>query len=152
MPGVDGRLILPDPRCEMMVCYSDVENQSLPVLKKVQLGEFSRDALSQHSICISWLKLHESYVCSSQSTFVRVNEFHSFIVSSDYLLLAARNAQAKHAKANHGKRLKGGEPVAVLRDALIEPPRQFAIQHLHSCIKHRKVTFYVSQPTRVSRR
>jgi len=53
MPEAGGRLNLPDPRREMMVCYSGAENQSLPVRKK---------------------------------------------------------------------RLKGGEPVAVLCDALIEPP------------------------------
>ena len=43
-----GRLNLPDPRREMMVCYSGAENQSLPVLKRVQLSESSPDALSQH--------------------------------------------------------------------------------------------------------
>jgi len=47
-------------------------------------------------LCKSQLKLHESYVCSRHSTFVGVNEFHSFIVSSDYLLVTARNAQTKH--------------------------------------------------------
>jgi len=35
--------------------------------------------------------------------FVRVNEFHSFIVSFDYLLVAARNAQTKHVN----KRIMG---------------------------------------------
>ena len=79
------------------------ENQSLPVRKKVQLGDSNPDALSQYSICISRLNLHESYVCSRHSTFVRVKEFHSFIVSSDYLLVAARNAQTKHAN----KRIMG---------------------------------------------
>jgi len=49
MPEVGGRLNLPDPRREMMVCYSGAENQSLPVREKVQLGDSSPDALSQHS-------------------------------------------------------------------------------------------------------
>ena len=119
------------------------ENQSLPVRKKVQLVTPALTRSRSIPLCISRLKLLESYVCSRHSTFVRMNEFHSFIVSSDYLLVA---------EANHGKRLKGGEPVAVLRNALIEPPRQFAIQHLHRCIKRSKVTFYGCQPTRASRR
>jgi len=49
MPEAGRRLDLPDPRREMMVCYSGAENQSLPVRKKVQLGDSSPDALSQHS-------------------------------------------------------------------------------------------------------
>ena len=57
-----------------------------------------------------------------------------------------------YQQANHVKRLKGGEPVAVLRDALIEPARQIAIQRHHACIKRSKVTLYVCQPTRASRR
>jgi len=69
------------------------ENQSLPVRKKVQLGDSSLDALLQYK---SLLDLHEIHVCSRHSTFVRVNEFHSFIVSFDYLLVAARNAKTKH--------------------------------------------------------
>jgi len=48
-------------------------------------------------LCISRLELHERYVSSSQFTFVRVIKFYNFIVSSEYLLVAARNAQAKHA-------------------------------------------------------
>ena len=31
----------------MMVCYSGAENQSLPVRKKMQLGDSSSDALSR---------------------------------------------------------------------------------------------------------
>jgi len=49
MLGAGRRLNLPDPRCEMMVCYSGAKNQSLPVRKKVQLGDSSPDVLSQYS-------------------------------------------------------------------------------------------------------
>jgi len=49
MTGAGRRLNLPDPHCEMMVCYSGAEDQSLPVLKKVQLGGSSPDELSQYS-------------------------------------------------------------------------------------------------------
>jgi len=49
MPWAGRRLNLPDPCYEMMVCYSGAENQSLLVLKKLQLGEPNPDVLSEHS-------------------------------------------------------------------------------------------------------
>jgi len=58
MTGAGGRLNLPDPRCEMMVCYLGAESQSLPVLKKVPLGD---SALKRsRSIPLSRYKLVEA--------------------------------------------------------------------------------------------
>jgi len=51
-------LSLPDPRCEMILCYSGTEKQSLLVLEKVQGGETDPDALVQHP------KLHNLAVVS----------------------------------------------------------------------------------------
>jgi len=98
MPEVGGRLNLPDPRCEMMVCYSGAENQSLPVRKKVQLGDSSPDALRSIPLCVSRLKLHESFGCSIQKAMVRMNKFERFVVFYGYPLglVTVRRAQSKH--------------------------------------------------------
>ena len=50
---------------------------------------------------------------------------------SQNLLDRTHGAILAYQRANHVKRLKGGGPVAVLRDALIEPARQIVIQRHH---------------------
>ena len=87
------------------------ENQSSFVQKKVQLGDSSPDALSHHSTLCK--QLHESFGCSRHSTFVRVNEFHSFIVGSDYLfrsvavgLVKARNSSRRPSRSRRLKKSK----------------------------------------------
>jgi len=111
MPEMGGRLNLPDPHREMMVCYSGAENQSLPVRKKVQLGDSSPDCRSS-PFCVSRLKLHESFGCSIQQAMVRMNEFERFVVFYGYLLVTARMAQSQHTKFGRGPPIPGG-PVEI---------------------------------------
>ena len=99
MPEVGARLNLPDPRREMMVCYSGAENQSLLVRKKMRRCSWVTPALTRSRsspLCVSRLKLHENFGCSIQEAMVRMNEFERFVVFYGYLLVTARMAQSQH--------------------------------------------------------